>query len=75
MSAPFMPLRPLSEHELSGPFQVVRVQVSLASLGGLTSPLQHPGELVDADVLLGEDGVARAIRIAVDESNYPWRSR
>jgi hypothetical protein len=71
----FIPLRPLSGHELSGSFQFVRVQMPLAALGGLTSPLQHPGEMVNADVLLGEDGVARAIRIAVDESNYPWRSR
>jgi hypothetical protein len=53
----------------------VRVQVPVGSLGGLTSPLQHPGELVNADVLLGEDGVARGIRIIADESNYPWRFR
>ena len=71
----FVPLMPLTEHELAGPFQLVRVKVPVASLGGLTSPLQHPGELVNADVLFGEDGVARGIRIAADESNYPWRFR
>jgi hypothetical protein len=46
-----------------------------ASLGPLRSPLDHPGELVEADVLLGEDGRARAIRISAAGSIYPWRSR
>jgi hypothetical protein len=71
----FIPLMPFTRDELSGPFQLVRVQVPLASLGGLTSPLQHPGEMVDADLLLGEDGLARGIRIAAVEANYPRRFR
>lgn len=71
----FVPLGPLTEQDLAGPFQLVQVQMPAASLGGLASPLQHPGELVKADVLLSEDGVARGIRIASDESNYPWRLR
>ena len=74
-SSEFLPLRPLTEQELAGPFQLVRVRVPLASLGGLTSPLQHPGEIVNADLLLGEDGLARGIRIASDGSNYPRRFR
>ncbi len=49
----FVPLVPMGEHELSGAFQIVRVQLA----GGADGPVQ-------ADVLLGEDGVARAIRVA-----------
>jgi len=71
----FLPLVPLSEHELTGAFQIVRVQMPRASLGALTSPFEHPSEFVEADVLLGEDGMARAIRISTNESGYPWRSR
>ncbi len=71
----FVPLMPLSEYELSGSFQIVRVQMPRASLGALTSPFEHPNEFVEADVLLGEDGMARAIRVSTNESGYPWRSR
>lgn len=71
----FVPLMPLSEHELAGSFQIVRVQMPRASLGALTSPFEHPSEFVEADVLLGEDGMARAIRVSTNESGYPWRSR
>jgi hypothetical protein len=46
-----------------------------ASLGPLRSPLQSPNDLVEADVLLGEDGRARAIRLNTNGSIYPWRSR
>ena len=71
----FMPLMPMTEQELRGSFQLVRVQMPRASLGALRSPLDHPNELVEADVLLGEDGMARAIRVSTSGSIYPWRSR
>jgi hypothetical protein len=73
-SIEFVPLMPMTAREFTGPFQIVRVQMPRASLGALT-PLQHPGELVEADVLLGEDGIARAIHISTNESAYPWRPR
>ena len=60
---------PMSEQELSGPFQLVRVQMPRASLGALRLPLEHPNELVEADVLLGEDGMARAIRVSTSGSD------
>ena len=71
----FVPLMPMTAQDLAGPFQIVRVQMPRASLGTLRSPLEHPNELVQADVLLGEDGMARAIRVSTSESTYPWRSR
>ncbi len=71
----FIPLMPMTEQELTGSFQLVRVQMPRASLGTLRSPLDHPNELVEADVLLGEDGMARAIRVSTSGSIYPWRSR
>jgi hypothetical protein len=71
----FLPLMPMTEHELTGSFQLVRVQMPRASLGELQSPLQNPNELVEADVLLGEDGMARAIRLTTSGSIQPWRSR
>ncbi len=74
-SIEFVPLVPLSERELTGPFQLVRVQMPRASLGALTSPFEHPDEIVEADLLLGEDGMARAIRVSTNGSAYPWRSR
>jgi hypothetical protein len=71
----FVPLMPMTEQELRGSFQLVRVQMPRASLGALRSPLDHPNELVEADVLMGEDGMARAIRVSTSRSIYPWRSR
>ncbi len=71
----FVPLMPMTERELTGPFQLVRVQMPRASLGVLRSPLEPPNELIEADVLLGEDGMARAIRVSKSGSVYPWRSR
>ena len=71
----FMPLVPMTAQELRGSFQLVRVQMPRASLGALRSPLDHPNEVVEADVLLGEDGMARAIRVSASGSIYPWRSR
>ena len=60
----FLPLMPMTERELAGAFQLVLVQMPRASLGALRSPLDHPNELVEAEVLLGEDGMARAIRVS-----------
>jgi hypothetical protein len=71
----FVPLLPMTDQELRGSFQIVRVQMPNASLGPLRSPLQSPNDLVEADVLLGEDGRARAIRLNTNGSVYPWRSR
>jgi hypothetical protein len=71
----FLPLMPMTDHELTGSFQLVRVQMPRASLGAVRSPLEHPNELVEADVLLGEDGMARAIRLSTSGSIQPWRSR
>jgi hypothetical protein len=71
----FVPLMPIAEHELTGPFQIVRVQMPRSSLGASMSPIEHPSDLIQADVLLGQDGMARAIRVSTDESIYPWRSR
>jgi hypothetical protein len=71
----FLPLMPITAQELAGSFQLVRVQMPRASLGPLRSPLEQPDELVEADVLLGEDGMARAIRVSASGSVYPWRSR
>jgi hypothetical protein len=71
----FVPLLPMTEQELTGSFQIVRVQMPRASLGALTSPLHHPSELVEADVLLGEDGRARGIHISTSGSVSPWRPR
>jgi hypothetical protein len=71
----FLPLMPITEEELTGSFQIVRVQMPRSALGALRSPLEQPNELVEADVLLGEDGMARAIRVSTSGSVYPWRSR
>ena len=74
-SGEFVPLVPMTAQELTGSFQIVRVQMPRASLGALRSPLESPNELVEADVLLGEDGMARGIRLSTGGSVYPWRSR
>jgi hypothetical protein len=71
----FVPLMPLTPHELSGPFQIVRVQMPRASLGAMAPPFAYPEQFVEADVLLGEDGMARAIRVSTNRSVNPRRSR
>ncbi len=73
----FVPLMPIAEQELSGPFQIVRVQLPSASLGPLRSPIARPDDIVEADVLLGEDGRARAIRVNsnISGSISPWRPK
>ena len=71
----FVPLMPMTRQELAGPFQLVHVQLPRASLGAIAPPHEFPGQLVEADVLLGEDGMARAIRVSSNRSVSPWRSR
>jgi hypothetical protein len=74
----FVPLVPMAEQELTGPFQLVRVQLSRAAFAdfGVPFDVNRLADPVEADVLLGEDGVARAIRFTSDSTNgYPWRSR
>jgi hypothetical protein len=73
----FFPLVPMTGEELSGSFQIVRVQMPRASLDTLarTPGMTNPAELIEADLLLGEDGMARAIRVSSNETSYPWRSR
>jgi hypothetical protein len=62
----FVPLMPLGAHDLSGPLQLVRVRMRPSALAGLGVPIdmRRLSDPVHADVLLGEDGMARAIRIA-----------
>ncbi len=58
---------PLSDESGGAPLdsgRVVRVELPRSALVSMGLPvnMEHTGELVKADVLLGEDGVARAIR-------------
>jgi hypothetical protein len=75
-SVDFIPLLPMTPGELSGSFQIVRVQMPRAALGALarTTDMRHVQDPVLADVLLGEDGMARAIRVSTD-GTAPWRIR
>jgi hypothetical protein len=64
-TANFLPLGPDVERELGGSFQLARVRVSrdvLVDLGLLVDG-HRGGEPVQADVVFGEDGLARAIRL------------
>ena len=72
----FVPLVPMAADELSGSFQIVRVQMPRAALGALASTVDvgSADDPVQADLLLGEDGMARAIRVSANGS-VPWRSR
>jgi hypothetical protein len=72
----FVPLVPMAADELSGSFQIVRVQMPRAALGALASTVDvgRADDPVQADLLLGEDGMARAIRVSANGS-VPWRSR
>ncbi len=61
----FWPLGPLSPREHMGSsLQLMRVQLRGATLSRLGMPVDvvWASEVVEADVLVGEDGVARAIR-------------
>jgi hypothetical protein len=45
---------------------IVRVQIPVSELGVMGMPLVHTtaGEIVNADLLVGQDGIARAVRLA-----------
>ena len=54
------------------PIRVVRMRVARSVLGelGIPSPAQRgaaPAATVDIDVLVGEDGVARGVRVPISE--------
>ena len=54
------------------PIRVVRMRVARSVLGelGIPSPAQQGAphlETVDIDVLVGEDGVARGVRVPISE--------
>jgi len=76
MNVHFVPLVPIAAGELSGSFQIVRVQMPRAALGALAGSVEagRADDPVEADLLLGEDGMARAIRVSANGS-VPWRSR
>jgi len=62
----FMPLSPEARRDLQGSFQVARVLLPrqvLADLG-LVPDASRVGGPIQADVVFGEDGLARAIRLA-----------
>jgi hypothetical protein len=70
---PFIPLASFGGADLRGPTRVIRVRLPRASLtggGSLTgtvAPLRDRDDgsgTVQADILVGEDGLARAIRLA-----------
>ena len=72
----FTPLAPFGDADLRGPTRVIRVRLPRASLtggGSLTGTVSPPRDrddrddgsgTVQADILVGEDGMARAIRLA-----------
>jgi hypothetical protein len=74
----FVPLVPFAEQEPIGSFQLVRIRLSRTALRdfGVAWDLNQEADSVQADVLLGEDGLARAIRVTSDSTgDYLWRSR
>ncbi len=64
VTSAFMPLRYVSASNLQDGGQVVRVEMSRAAMASLGVPvnMDRYGERVKADVVLGVDGLARAIR-------------
>lgn len=62
--AVFVPIGPVTGPERDEAMQVVRVRLSRSALLGFGVPIDeiHAGEALQADVLLGEDGLARGIR-------------
>lgn len=61
----FIQLGPVTSREINGPaLQLMRVQLRRGMLGrlGLAASDIRASEIIEADVLFGEDGVARAIR-------------
>jgi hypothetical protein len=63
--AEFFPLTLVAQTEVEGAQQIVRVEVprSMLLIWGLPVNAERAGETVQADVVIGEYGVARAIRI------------
>jgi len=63
--AEFFPLTLVAQTEVEGTQQIVRVEVPRSTLmmWGLPVNAERAGEMVQADVVIGEYGVARAIRI------------
>jgi hypothetical protein len=61
----FFPLTLVAQTEAEGAQQIVRVEVPRSTLlmWGLPVNAERAGEMVQADVVIGEYGVARAIRI------------
>jgi hypothetical protein len=49
------------------PVRVVRMRVERSALGELGIPSAAQAETVDIDVLVGEDGVARGVRVPISE--------
>ena len=61
----FMPLAPIAPHELNGSsLQLMRVQLRGAMLSRLGVAVDdvRASDVFEADILVGEDGIARAIR-------------
>jgi hypothetical protein len=50
------------------PIRVVRMRVARSALGELGIPSAGQAETVDIEVLVGEDGVARGVRVPISES-------
>jgi hypothetical protein len=69
----YIPLTYLSDSTMFDSGLVVRVQVSRSTLlsMGLPMNVESSSELVKADVVVGDDGVARAIRFVHDSSPKP----
>lgn len=61
----FVPLTYVADKQAMESGQIVRVTIPRSTLLSLGLPMniEHAGELVKAEVLLGDDGVARAIRL------------
>ncbi len=60
----FLPLTYVAHADDEGSGQIVRVNLPRESLFALGLPVsaERAGELVKADVIVGDDGLARAIR-------------
>ena len=66
----FVPLSPDARQELVGSFQVARVLLPREALAdlGVVLDANRVGEPIQADVVFGEDGLARAIRLAPQDT-------
>ena len=66
----FVPLSPDARQDLLGSFQVARVLLPREALAdlGVVLDANRVGEPIQADVVFGEDGLARAIRLAQQDT-------